>query len=177
MRPGLGLEHLILSDRSADGLLLAFDENGHPFRLRYRLGWDERWRLDDADLVVATAEESRSLGLRTDGVGHWHDVQGRPLPALDGCLDIDIWPTPFTNTFPIRRRPMAVGERVEFRMAWVSAPALTVEPKPQAYTRLADRRYRFDMLDGSGFSADLPVDDEGLVLDYPGLFERMSAVR
>ena len=31
--------------------------------------------------------------------------------------------------------------------------------------------YRFESLDG-GFTADLPVDPDGLVLDYPGLFKR-----
>jgi uncharacterized protein len=31
--------------------------------------------------------------------------------------------------------------------------------------------YRFVSLDG-GFSADLPVDLDGLVMDYPGLFRR-----
>lgn len=32
--------------------------------------------------------------------------------------------------------------------------------------------YRFLSLDG-GFTADLPVDADGLVLDYPGLFKRV----
>jgi uncharacterized protein len=31
--------------------------------------------------------------------------------------------------------------------------------------------YRFDALT-SGFTAELPVDAEGLVIDYPGLFRR-----
>jgi hypothetical protein len=44
---------------------------------------------------------------------------------------------------------------------------------PQAYTRLADQRYRYESLDGSGFSAELAVDADGLVLDYPGLFRRV----
>ena len=58
-------------------------------------------------------------------------------------------------------------------MAWVSAPDLTVRPQPQAYTRLADRLYLFENLDGSGFTARLPVDEDGIVLDYPGLFRRV----
>jgi len=89
-------------------------------------------------------------------------------------LDIDIWPTPFTNSFPIRREPMAVGERRQFRMTWVFAPDLTVYPQPQAYTRLAERLYLFENLDGSGFRAELRVDEDGVVLDYPGLFRRIK---
>lgn len=171
---GVGLEHLLLADRVADSAILAFDEEHGPFRLTYRLTWDEAWRLRDAELVAVTAHVTRSLRLQTDGQGHWRYGDGRAIAELDGCLDIDIWPTPFTNSFPIRREPMAVGERREFRMAWVFAPELTVQPQPQAYTRLADRLYLFESLDGSGFRAELPVDEDGIVLDYPDLFRRVK---
>lgn len=174
-REGLGLEHLLLAERRADSVVLAFDEKHGPFRLTYRLAWDASWRLRDAELSVATERSTRTLSLQTDGQGHWRYGDGRPIDALDGCVDIDIWPTPFTNTFPIRRETMAVGERRQFRMAWVFAPDLTVQPQSQAYTRLADRRYLFENLDGSGFRAELQVDEDGIVLDYPNLFQRVAA--
>ena len=169
---GVGLEHLLLSERAADSVVLAFDEERGPVRLTYRLSWDSSWQLRDAELEVATESFNRSLSLQTDGQGHWRHRDGPSIDDLDGCLDIDIWPTPFTNSFPIRRVPMTIGERREFRMAWISAPDLTVEAKPQAYTRLADRLYLFESLDGSGFKAGLPVDEDGIVLDYPDLFLR-----
>jgi hypothetical protein len=172
-REGVGLEHLLLTDRAADSVVLAFDDERGPFRLTYRLTWDESWQLRDAELVVATERSTRSLKLQTDGRGHWRDGDDRTIDALDGCRDIDIWPTPFTNSFPIRREPMVLGERRQFLMAWISAPDLTVQPKPQAYTRLADRLYLFESLDGSDFRAGLPVDKDHIVLDYPGLFQRV----
>jgi hypothetical protein len=170
----VGLEHLLLMERAADSVLLAFDGARGPFRLAYRLSWDESWRLRDAALVVATECSTGSLSLQTDGKGHWRHGDGRAIEELDGCLDIDIWPTPFTNSFPIRREPMPVGERRQFRMAWVCAPDLTVHPQLQAYTRLAERLYLFESLDGSGFRAELPVDEDGIVLDYPDLFRRVK---
>ena len=174
-REGIGLEHLLLREGSADSVVLAFDEHGRPFRLAYQLTWDQSsWRLRDARLAVTTEPAMRSLRLETDGKGHWRDGEARVLPALDGCIDIDIWPTPFTNTFPIRRQPMAVGERREFIMAWVSAPELSVRPLRQAYTRLSDRLYVFENLDGSGFRAELPVDEDDVVLDYQGVFRRIG---
>ncbi len=172
-REGTGLEHLLLREGSADSVVLAFDEHGRPFRLAYQLAWDESWRLRDARLVVTTERAIRSLRLETDGKGHWRDGEARALSELDGCIDIDIWPTLFTNTFPIRRQPMAVGERREFVMAWVSAPELTVRPMRQRYTRLADRLYLFENLDGSGFRTELPVDEADVVLDYQGVFLRV----
>jgi hypothetical protein len=92
------------------------------------------------------------------------------------CCSTNIRPTatPFTNSFPIRRQPMTIGERREFRMAWIFGPELRVEPQSQAYTRLGERLYLFESLDGSGFSAELPVDEDGIVLDYPGLFRRVA---
>ncbi|MEY4547008.1 MAG: hypothetical protein RL685_3203 [Pseudomonadota bacterium] len=174
-RRGVGLEHLPLSERAADSVILAVDEQAGPFRLSYQLSWDDNWQLLEAHLPVKTDSTSRSLQLRTDGHGHWQQGDGRSIAELDGCRDIDIWPTPFTNSFPLRRAPLAVGERREFRMAWVFAPDLTVVAQPQAYTRLAEARYLFENLDGSGFQAELAVDQGTILLDYPELFQRVKA--
>jgi hypothetical protein len=62
-------------------------------------------------------------------------------------------------------------------MAWIHGLDLTFHAQPQAYTRLSDRRYLFENLDGTGFRAELPVDEEGIVLDYPQLFRRVRAER
>ena len=172
-REGVGLEHLLLTEHSADSVILAFDDQHGPFRLTYRLTWDELWRVREVELVVTTESLNRSLLLKTDGHGHWRHGDGPVIAELDGCIDVDIWPTPFTNSFPIWREPMAVGERREFYMVWIFAPDLTVHPQPQAYTRLAERLYVFENLDGSGFRAELPVDEDGIVLDYPNLFRRV----
>jgi hypothetical protein len=173
-REGVGLEHLLLAERVADSVVLAFDEEHGPFRLTYRLTWNEAWQLRDAELVVASERSTRALCLQTDGQGHWRHGDGGSIDELDGCMDIDIWPTPFTNSFPIRRQPLAVGERREFQVAWIFAPDLTVQPQPQAYTRLAGQRYLFENLDGSGFRVELAVDEDGIVLDYPELFRRVK---
>ena len=170
---GVGLEHLILTERLADSVVIAVDEEHGPFRLTYRLDWDESWCLRVAKLVISTERFNRSLHLCTDGQGHWWHGDGKAIDELEGYMDIDIWPTPFTNSFPIRREGMAVGERRQFRMAWIFAPDMTFHLQPQAYTRLADRLYLFENLDGSGFRAELPVDEEGIVLDYPDLFVRV----
>jgi len=57
-------------------------------------------------------------------------------------------------------------------MAYIRAPELAVVPMRQRYTRLAAVRYRYENVD-SDFAAELPLDDRGLVLDYPGLFRRI----
>lgn len=172
-REGPGLEHLLLGSHSADSVIIAFDEERGPFRLAYRLNWDDTWQLHDAHLVVSTPLMTHSLHLETDGCGHWRHHDGRVIAELNGCQDIDIWPTPFTNSFPIRRVSMAVGERQEFCMAWIFAPDLTLRLQRQAYTRVSERRYLFENLDGTRFEATLSVDADGLVIDYPHLFGRL----
>jgi hypothetical protein len=82
--------------------------------------------------------------------------------------------TPFTNTLPIRRAPLAIGESRRFRMAYI--PADTMEPfaDEQTYTRLSERVYRFENGEGETyFTSDISVDEDGLVVDYPQLFERI----
>jgi uncharacterized protein len=167
------VEHLLLSERSADRVVVAVDDDGLPFRLAYRLNWDGDGRLLGADLRTIKGSSERLLSLRVEA-GRWSDARDARLSHLDGCIDIDIWPTPLTNSFPIWRSDLQVGERREFLMAWVAAPDLTVEPQPQAYTRLADSTYLFESLDGSGFKVELSVDAYGVVLDYPGLFRRVG---
>jgi hypothetical protein len=154
-------------------VILGFDAEHRAFRLTYRLQWTASWQLRDAQLHLTTAQGARSLHLQTDGEGHWRHSDGHTLDALDGCSDIDIWPTPFTNTFPIRRTPLQVGERREFLMAWISGLDLTVHAQTQAYTRIAERLYLFENLDGSDFKAELPVDEDGIIIDYPDFFLRV----
>ena len=55
-------------------------------------------------------------------------------------------------------------------VAWVLLPSLEVVQADQIYTPLGDGRIRFA---SETFSADLTVDDEGFVTDYPGLAKRI----
>lgn len=169
-----GLEHLVLTKSTADSVILAMDEDDAPFRLDYHLRWARSGCLLEAHLVLITGESRRSMGLRADGKGRWKHADGPHIPELDGCIDVDIWPTPFTNSFPIWRTPMTVGQREVFRVAWIDGTALTVEAKSQAYSRIGELRYLFESLDGGGFQAELCLDEDGLVRDYPDLFQRVG---
>ena len=61
------------------------------------------------DLAVQTGGPEpceADLSLTGDGAGRWQ-IDGRDAPDLDGCLDLDIQVTPFTNSLPIRRLDLA----------------------------------------------------------------------
>lgn len=120
-----------------------------------------------------------SLHVEADGQGHWRDVIGnRALPLLDGCLDVDIGVTPATNTLPIKRLRLREQERKDIVVAYVPLPS---EVETDFLPRRADQRYtclvpgrlyRYEGLFRS-FTAELEVDEFGLVCDYPDTFRRI----
>ncbi len=66
---------------------------------------------------------------------------------LDGCIDIDLAGTPFTNTLPIRRLDGRLAEPTELRMLYV--PFDTFEPlvDEQRYAELSPRLYLYEAVD------------------------------
>lgn len=172
--PAASWERLQLQDGRADSQLrVAATQDQPPYQLEYRLEWDAAWRLRLAQLHVEAERFQRSLLLQADGQGHWTQGDGRALEALDGCLDIDIWPSPFTNSFPIHRLGLGDGQSAELSVVYIEAPQLAPRPMRQGYERRDARHYLYRNLEGSGFQALLEVDGHGLVLEYPTLFRRV----
>jgi len=112
------------------------------------------------------------LRLRSDGAGQWTGADGTALPEFDGCIDIDISATPFTNTLPIRRLILQPWQVERIRVLYIHVPTLEIESWDQRYTGLAPDRVRYESI-GSDFMRELVVDDDGLVVTYPGLFHRV----
>ena len=175
---GDGLEHLTVQPCQFDfgaGIraesVLVGARDAEPYGVRYRIDCSADWRVMRFS-VETTA--GRRLALIGDGNGRWRDESGASLGHLDGCIDIDLAGTPFTNSLPIRRLdPVPQAGGAELRMVYV--PFSTFEPfvDLQRYTCLqAGRLYRYEAVDRS-FSVELPVDADGLVIDYPGLFRRL----
>lgn len=170
-----GMEHLVVS-ASPNGSVVAESvlvglTDGRPFSLHYRIEADADWRV--RRLSIEASHGGARIDLLSDGHGNWRHPGGEPMTGFGGCIDVDIAATPCTNTLPIRRLKLQPGESREIAVVYISAPSLEISVEKQRYTCLErDRRYRYESVDG-GFTADLPVDDEGMVLDYPGLFRRV----
>jgi uncharacterized protein len=144
-------------------------EDGASFEARYELRCDEAWVTRAVAIDLRGPEGERSLRLTAEG-GRWYD-DGVEREAVRGCSDIDLAWTPSTNTLPIRRLDLAVGQEQAVTAAWVRFPALTIEPLSQEYRRLADRRYRYSSA-GGRFVAELEVDEHGLVTTYGQIWVR-----
>jgi len=142
------------------GLILQAHE-GEPYVVRYSIEVDEAWRTRAVQVEVENDGQHR-IALAADGAGHW-SRDGDRLPAVETCLDVDLEWSPATNTLPIRRLGLGIGETRVVTAAWVRFPSLEVERLDQSYERLGERYYRYR---SGRFTADLAVDDDGLVLQY-----------
>jgi hypothetical protein len=172
---GNGIEHTVIrclqESITVDGVVIGAAD-GLDFAVRYRIRCDGSWTVERASIEIVG--EQQQVELVSVGRGKWSDGLGNPLDALDGAIDIDLSVSPFTNTLPIRRLQLAKGSSTEIRAVYVHFPDLAVLADPQKYTCLEPlRRYRYESLD-SDFVREIEVDDDGLVVVYPGLFKRLK---
>jgi hypothetical protein len=155
-----------------------------PYRLDYVIETGLGFVTTLLDVSSRGAGWSRRLVLRGDGAGSWQSeaiAEGSPdflapggdMASLAGAIDCDLALSPVTNLMPILRHGLVSGVgQVELTAAWVSVPDLRVQPDRQRYTAVGARLIRYDALDGS-FSATITVDEDGLVIDYPGIARRI----
>lgn len=167
-----GLEHLEIAETPtaivANSVLIG-EREGIRFGTRYEVELAPNWSF--RALRLERIDGAR-LELYSDGEGGWTNGRHLSLPELDGCIDIDISGTPFTNILPIRRARFSPGEPARFTMAWI--PLDTLEPfaDEQIYTLLDDNRFLYESADGS-FKAELTLDADGFVAHYPTMFEQI----
>jgi len=137
-----------------------------PIELRYAVTVDSAWATMGVEVLVAFAGgDPRELV----DLGELWSAE-RPAEYRD-CVDVDLSFTPATNTLPIRRLGLDVGEEAEIHVAWLVWPELTVRRVLQRYARLAKDLYHYTQND---FEADLTVDEHGLVLEYEGLWRAIA---
>ena len=109
---GPGMEHLKLTRDEdgylADGMYVGRNGGGGPYRLQYEIRIDPSWQMRSLELnMVEGPEGAGKIALTVDEDCNWRDGAGGSIPALEGCHEVDIFATPFTNTLPIRRLGLA----------------------------------------------------------------------
>lgn len=173
---GDGLEHVELQhlgDAVNVHSVAIGEDDGAGFGVHYHLLLRPGWEFHNLTLDTARPGFPQlSLSRRNRS---WTNVTtGAALPELNGCIDIDISATPFTSSLPIHRLALQEGESAEILVAHLAAPDFVPKPMRQRYTCISQSLYRFESLDGTGFAADLEVDGDGMVVNYPGLFRRVG---
>ena len=139
----------------------------------YEVACDLLWHTRHVAVECNIGSERNSVVLTVDSSGAWHSPT-EERPTLRDCTDIDLAVSPATNTIPIRRLNLEVGQSRDVVAAWLKFPHLALETLSQRYTRLDSQRYLYQT--SAGFSADLLVDDLGLITLYPCGWERVASV-
>ncbi|MGW0063716.1 putative glycolipid-binding domain-containing protein [Streptosporangium sandarakinum] len=149
-----------------------------PYRLEYTLRTFPGYLTETLSVRAHGAGWHRALDLRRSEHGTWScetkevghlagPSPGGNVQALNGALDCDLGLSPLTNTMPVLRHGLNECEgRMDLVMALVEVPHLRVLRHAQRYTHLEPGLVRYE---SEGFTADLSLDTDGIVTDYPGL--------
>jgi hypothetical protein len=144
-------------------------ERSIPYLISYVVGLDPEWQTRQVIVEVLNPGCDQFIRLAVEN-GTW-TRDDEALPGLAGCVDVDLAFTPATNTLPIRRLGLEVGDAAEVHAAWVRWPELDVVRAEQRYERLAADRYRYTQDD---FSAEIMVDSDGFVVEYEDVWRAIG---
>lgn len=133
-------------------------------RVQYVLRLTAQWQL--SQFLLFRDLDEPDLWLGTDGAGRWGEVNGAHRPELDGCYDLDLACTPFTQTLPVRRLGLDVGEQAHLGVVHVDPETLAVRRVERRYTRLGSHRWRDESI-AEATAVEFDVDDHGVPVDHP----------
>lgn len=167
------LEHCRLSRQPGtfvlQGVLIAQGEVA-PQQVHYVVACGMDWVTQAVHVTAIQGDHIRRLQLERDRLGIWRR-DSEVLTEFAGLIDVDLQITPSTNTLPIRRLRLGVGESANTDALWIRFPDLSLERLPQRYTRVGEFRYTYESR-GGAFRADLEVDEEGVVVRYGDIWRR-----
>jgi hypothetical protein len=150
-------------------------EDGQAWVISYEVVVDEKWRTSSAQVWARSRSGEHQVRVQADGPRRWL-IDGAAAEHLDGCVDIDFESSACTNTLPVHRLALGIGESHESPAVYLRAPNLDIERLDQRYHRTADDagtpRFHYS---APRFAYDdhLVFDSHGLVLHYPGIATRV----
>ena len=186
---GLGAEFVDInlqpSRLTASGIAIGSAPVG--YRADYKLETLGEFVTSGLEVTTRGDDWSRKLELRRTRSGTWSirtakggflalPDPGGNVAEFSDAVDCDLALSPLTNSMPVLRHGMLEGGGpVDFVMAWVSLPDLSIYRSRQRYTFVRKVRdgsvIRYESRD-SAFAADITFDRDGLVVDYPGIGRR-----
>jgi len=156
--------------RRLEGTVLTLLDAG-PAEIRYAVTCDRSWRTRKCSVHVDHPDGARRIELEADETGSW-SRDGVRVDEFEGIADADLGFSPCTNSLPIRRLALAIGEEVRISVVWLRFPELDLLSSDQVYTRIAENLYRFES--GAGeFRAMIETDELGIVTHYGDLWREV----
>ena len=146
------------------------------FSASYDLVTDDAGATKRLSLNLTLAERERQLSIARDEENMWliTDHEGSSREAYDGALDVDMILSPFFNALPIRRTGLHQrAESVTLPVVYVYLPELTVSAAEISYTSSGPDGGDGIKLHSPVSETTVVVDDDGFIVDYPGLATRI----
>lgn len=144
------------------------------FSASYDLVTDETGATKRLSLTMTLAERERQLSIARDEEGMWlvRDHQNQTTrAAFDGALDVDVVFSPFFNALPIRRTGLHQRtDSLQLPVVYVRLPELSVQLETISYSSAGANGIE---LKSPVAETTITVDDDGFILDYPGLATRI----
>lgn len=161
----------------AIGRIAAAASDKYPaFSASYDLVTDDNGATKRLSLNVSTAERDRQLSIARDEENMWliTDHEGQSRDSYEGAVDVDVVLSPFFNALPIRRVGLhRHADAVTLPLVYVNLPELTVGPATISYRSSDPESGGGIKLISPVANTTIVVDDDGFILDYPGLAERI----
>ena len=145
------------------------------YRVEYQIITNQDWETVFFQIDSRHSNQHQLVRFEGDGNGNWKS-NGKKAEQFNGCIDIDIPLTPFTNTLPIRRLRLSQHQAQEIEVIYCDLLEQQIRPVRQKYTCLSGTAYHYENIPND-FEATILVDELGLVIDYPSLFVRKAALK
>lgn len=141
------------------------------YSVDYHLMIDLNWNI----LEFSIESEINTVKNRLTGKkqqDEW-EINGHINPDFKGFQYIDISLTPFTNTLPVNKLKLPENGAQEIEVIYIDVLNHLIRPAQQRYTRTFPDRYLYENIQ-TDFTAEILVDENGLVIDYPELFKKTA---
>jgi hypothetical protein len=143
--------------------------DGRPACLTYAATCDVGWRAQGGQVRGWIGDRPVAFSMARLEAGGW-TLDGREVPGLRACVDLDFGFTPSTNLLQVRRLALDCGQAADAPAAWLDVSTGALDVLVQRYERRSETTYwyqapRFD------YAQLLEVDHLGFVRRYPGLWE------
>lgn len=154
------MEHISVEKNNTGYLIrgqIVGETQGKPLNLWYGISTDSNWITQLVSVSIDSDPVFELTVMKED---------------FNTYTDVDISMTPFTNTLTINRTKLAIGESTENMVLYIDIENRSHRPVRQRYTRVDADWYRYENLE-SGFLSMIKIDADGIVIHYPGIWERI----
>jgi hypothetical protein len=86
--------------------LLNYDKK--PCHIDYFIKCDLSWQTRRVSIRGQIGRRAISQTLQVNSKKQWL-IDGKPIPSVEGCIDVDLGFSPSTNLLPIRRLRLGTG--------------------------------------------------------------------